>query len=113
MKDSHSESVEQRLDRLERANRSLKRCCTVLVAATAALMVCGGARFFDDRMVVNDSAGNKRVLAGVNPNDIDEAGIEIYDVRGVRRFWIGTDADNNARLSVFAKDGTLVRNLAQ
>jgi hypothetical protein len=113
MKDSQSESIEQRLDRLERANRSLKRGCTLLVAATAALLVCGGARFFDDRMVLSDSAGNKRVQAGVNPNDIDEAGIEIYDVRGVRRFWIGTDADGNSRLSVFAKDGSLLKNLAQ
>jgi len=98
-------TTEQRLEKLERENRWMRRIGAVGLAIVAAIAVWPRSR--DPKvnsLQVTDKNGTERMWF---VTDVDGTpGLSVLDKNGEARMVFGTDADGPVRLSLLDKDGT-------
>lgn len=106
--DTMVEALGQRLDRLERENRRVKRVGAVVLVGIAAAALMGQARTAGrkmeaERFVVLDSSGKRRAELGVWPDGW--AGLAIFDLDGKGRAGLRLAPDGAPSLALFDPDG--------
>jgi len=109
--DNQLDVIVRRLDSLERQNRRLKRAGLLTAVGAVAALICGAMNQQQGRLDVRDGNGQIRVSMAVNPGDIDEAGVDIFDKIGKRRIWIGTGPSNDTQLVMWGSSGNVLKTL--
>ncbi len=100
--------MEERLNRLERENRRLKRAGGVVLGVIAALLLMGhvvGEKVVEaERFVLLDSSGQPRAVLAVAKGG---SGLYLYDNKGkLRAGLVGGTADETG-LTLYHKNGKL------
>jgi hypothetical protein len=100
--------MEERLDRLERENRRLKRAGVVVLALIGAVVLMGhvvGEKVIEaERFVLLDSSGQPRAVLAVAKSG---SGLYLYDEKGkLRAGLVGGTADGTG-LRVYDQKGKL------
>ncbi len=98
-------SVSERITRLERENRRLKRTGAAVLVGLAALAVMGQARpnvarlIETERVVVRDLSGRTRAALGLAPDG--SAGLALADANGKLRASLTLALDGRPSLALF------------
>jgi hypothetical protein len=100
-------TVEERLARLERENRRLKRVGGVVIVLCLVCVSAGAYLAQSDPVKVEDAAGTTRVQ--LTMTDSDESAMELFDRAGVRRIFIGENTDKRPNMTFY--DGRGLRRI--
>lgn len=102
-------SVLERLTRVERTNRLLKRVLVLCFAATTALAAIAWKTEVDEQLLIKDRNGQVRFDMSVNPQNGLANGLLMVDANNKIRIDIGIDAQGRPAIRLFNPDGTLKR----
>jgi hypothetical protein len=110
MDTTHLDTLNHRLDRLEREGRSLRRWGGLVLLGLAAVAVMGQAlpgkvpkAFEAEEFVVRDAQGRMRATLGLGPEG--SAGLVVYDASGTGRAVVDVGADGTPELGFADRAG--------
>jgi hypothetical protein len=101
--------LNDRLDRLEKENRRLKKWGGIAVAALGCLGLFGFAApvvcdiVTGERLVIRDNSGRQR--AGIDAYHTEAPGLTLHDASGRQRAKLGLDEKGDVSLSFFDEKG--------
>jgi hypothetical protein len=112
MDQSQASLINERLTRLERANRRWKLLGVFSVVTTAVLVLCGALTTINEQLLIKDRDGTVRFDIGIERVRGLEQGIKIIDKDKKTRIEIGVNKDGNCFLVLTDRDGNS-KDLAQ
>ena len=93
----------ERLDRLERENRRLKRLGGGLVLALTLAFACGAATVAQSIFIFCDDDGTSRAVIGVHPQDINNVYFSMADAKKNQFLRMGNDPHNGSYFFILDK----------
>ena len=107
------DSLNTRIDQLERQNRSVKRLTAVLFFVITALVVTGisvprkvAKEIEAERFILRDASGKIRASLGFSEDE--RMGLTLFDKSGKNRIWLGVlDKNNTVSLALRNQKGKL------